>query len=300
MESYSLFDRDGQGGHEITSAVGLLSDRVDFDTWRPLLPLGMRDVAAIIGRPTLLALCALYHCGEGSNGMVAYAQQAVALFTWLKIIPTLDAQHDNTGRARRIGENEKGLTALEQYKDEANIQRLAYEAVDALIEEMELQQFGPWLDGDISLMRQGLLIQSKEEFDRYYVIGSHRLFVTLLPMIREVQQSCIAPIIDTPTLLSDTALKELAANTVALLTMKKAVERLPVEVLPEGVVQVNQSAPVSQRLKAETAARNAVAASLGADADRMLRALQDEMALRTLGEASRPAGPIVHPHGMTF
>lgn len=299
MESYSLFDRDGQGGREITSAVGLLSDRVDFDTWRPLLPLGMRDVAAIIGRPTLAALCSLYHYGEG-NEMVAYAQQAVALFTWLKIIPTLDAQHDNTGRARRIGENEKGLTALEQYKDEANIQRLAYEAVDTLIEEMELQQFGPWLTGDISLMRRGLLIRSKEEFDRYYVIGSHRLFVTLLPMIREVQQSCIAPIADTPTLISDTALKELAANAVALLTMKKAVERLPVEVLPEGVVQVNQSAPVAQRLKAETAARNAVAAALGADADRMLRALQDEMAQRTLGEASRPSGPIVHPHGMTF
>jgi hypothetical protein len=35
----------------------------------------------------------------------------------------------------------------------------------------------------------------------------------------------------------------------ALLTMQKAVERLPVEVLPDGVVQVQQVGTVKERLR---------------------------------------------------
>jgi hypothetical protein len=40
--------------------------------------------------------------------LLGMVQQSVALFTWLKIIPTLDAQHGNTGRQKRLGEHEKG------------------------------------------------------------------------------------------------------------------------------------------------------------------------------------------------
>ena len=37
------------------------------------------------------------------------------------------------------------------------------------------------------------MIRNKAEFDRYYTIGSHRLYFTLLPLIREVQDTEIAP-----------------------------------------------------------------------------------------------------------
>lgn len=49
------------------------------------------------------------------------AQRAVAYFAWVKVVPTLDAQHGGSGRQRKLGENEKGLTALQEYKDEMNI-----------------------------------------------------------------------------------------------------------------------------------------------------------------------------------
>ena len=98
-------------------------------------------------------------------------------------------------------------------------------------------------------------------------------------------------------------LYDTAARAIVLLTMKKAVERLPVEVLPEGIVQVNQSAPVKQKLRAEKEARNAVAASLGTDAERYLQQLEDIMAeIRAEGEPVDfyTPGPIVHSKGMTF
>lgn len=323
-----LFNVQGDGSREIVNAIGLISDDVDFSKWEPVLPLGIRDVVAIIGQEPVNALAGFYEgtIAEGPDGTIAegpdgspgasealkYLQQAVALFTWLKIIPTLDAQHDGTGRQRRLGENEKGLTALQEFKDEQNILRLAYEATDALIEILDREAFPFWTESRKYNLRRGLLIQSKDEFDEYYNIGSHRLFVTLLPIIREVQGAQVAPVLGRKylsLLLSgedsevSELMKEPASRAVALLTMQKAIERLPVEVIPEGVVQIQQSQPVNSRLRAEQSARAAVAASLGADAKKYIENLQDIIAqLDAEGEApdqSMP-GPIVHSKGMSF
>lgn len=315
-----LFNVQADGSSEITAAIGLISNDVDFSKWEPVLPLGIREVTAIIGPEPVKALADFYTGTtapdeDGSPGTVAalkYLQQAVALFTWLKIIPTLDAQHDGTGRSRRLGENEKGLTALQEFKDEQNILRLAYEATDALIEIMDREAFPFWTESRKYNLRKGLLIQSKEEFDEYYNIGSHRLFVTLLPIIREVQGAQVAPVLGRKYLslllsgedseITD-LLKEPAARAVALLTMQKAIERLPVEVIPEGVVQIQQSQPVNSRLRAEQSARAAVAASLGADAKKYIENIQDTVAqLDAEGETPDHTmpGPIVHSKGMSF
>lgn len=261
-----LFDRDGAGAQEIVAAVGVISNSITFDKWAPLLPLGVRDVTAIVGRDPVEALARYYNDYEPGpvdmHAPLRYLQQAVAFFTWLKLIPTLDAQHDSSGRSRRIGENERGLTALEQFKDEENILRLAYEATDALVEALDRGNYDFWTQSAKYRMRDGLLIRSKDEFDLYYNIGSHRLFVTLLPMIREVQTVEIAPVLGRRyldgLLAGDerlAALLEPTARAMALLTIKKAVERLPVEVLPEGIVQIQQSQSVKSRLRAEKAAR---------------------------------------------
>lgn len=315
-----LFNVQADGSSEITAAIGLISNDVDFSKWEPVLPLGIRDVTAIIGPEPVNAL-AKFYAGDieaGPDGSpvataaLKYLQQAVALFTWLKIIPTLDAQHDSTGRSRRLGENEKGLTALQEFKDEQNILRLAYEATDALIEVMDREAFPFWTESRKYNLRKGLLIQSKEEFDEYYNIGSNRLFVTLLPIIREVQGAQVAPVLGRKYLslllsgedseITD-LLKEPAARAVALLTMQKAIERLPVEVIPEGVVQIQQSQPVNSRLRAEQSARAAVAASLGADAKKYIENIQNIVAqLDAEGETPDHTmpGPIVHSKGMSF
>lgn len=310
-----LFDRDGNGSEEITAAVGIISNGITFDKWRPLIPFGIRDVVAIVGREPVEALADYYENGESDDAAMAdalaYLQQAVAFFTWLKIIPTLDAQHGDTGRAKSLGENEKGLTALQEFKDEENILRLAYEATDALVEALDREAFPFWIESPKYRQREGLLIRSKEEFDNYYIIGSHRLFVTLVPIIREVQGATVATVLGkylAPILSGEdsdtfTLMKATAARAVALLTMQKAVERLPVEVIPEGIVQVQQSQPVKSRLRAEQSARASVAASLGADATRALEYLQQLVAqLDADGEEvdTSITGPIVHSKGMSF
>lgn len=315
-----LFDIRGEGSSEIVAAIGMISSDIDFSKWEPVLPLGIRDVQAIIGPEPVEALAGFYAGKDKPSDddapavseALKYLQQAVALFTWLKLIPTLDAQHDATGRSRRLGENEKGLTALQEFKDEQNILRIAYEAVDALVEILDRKMFPFWVKSRKYSLRKGLLIQSKDEFDEYYHIGSHRLFVTLLPIMREVQAAQVAPALGRKylsLLLSGEdaeityLLKDPAARAVALLTMQKAIERLPVEVIPEGVVQIQQSQPVNSRLRAEQSARAAVAASLGNDARRYIENIQDMVAMLDAEETvpdSSVTGPIVHSKGMSF
>ena len=313
----TIFDRDSDGGREIAEVVGMMSDRADFNVWRPIIPLGMRDVSAIIGPEPVRALAAIYESradqepdGERYADALRYLQQAVAMFTWLKIIPTLDAQHDTTGRTRRIGDNEKGLTALEQYKDEANIQRLAYEATDALVETLEAGAFDFWTTSKSYTMRASLLLRSKAEFDNYYNLGSHRLFVTLLPMMREAQAANVAPVLGPEWLRAVLArdgsaperMADHASRALALETMRLAILRLPVEVLPEGIVQINLSAPVSQRLRAERDARESVAANLGAAVEDSLRLLADEVRAATpeITEAPYVRRPLDHRKGFSF
>ncbi len=312
-----LFDKDGHGREELVAAIGVISKDITFAKWAPAIPLGTRQLAAIVGRDVVGELDGLYRKAEPSGDellAVKFAQQAVAMFTWLKILAPLDAQHGNAGRGKTLGENQHGMTALQEWEDKESIRAMAYEATDALIEVLDTAEWNWWKESSKCRQRAGLLLPSKELFDVYYMIGSHRLFLTLLPMIAEVQAGDIAPVVTAAhmdQLLSGDRLEtdvrvrllDLARRPLALLTMKKAVERLPVEVLPEGIVQVQQQATVKQKLRAEKSAREAVAASLGADAERYLQLLQDAISELDSDEGGVDyylSGPTIQSKGITY
>lgn len=285
-----IFDKDSNGTQELVDALGLIDVRTDFSKWKPYIPLSIRRLTAIIGQEVYDKVLDFYQSAsvdpDGKlTRLLGMVQQSVALFTWLKIIPTLDAQHGNTGRQKRLGEHEKGLTALQEYKDEANILSQAYESVDALIAYLEQEKFDFWIQSPKRKAVSELLLNSKEAFDFYYVTGSHRLFLTLAPIIREVQQRHIIPIITYGRYEKLVAGQQVAegfrdavCRPLALLSMSKAVERLPVEVLPDGVVQVQLAGSVCEKLRAEAEARKTVAKSLEQDGMRDLAALEDLVA----------------------
>lgn len=285
-----IFDKDSNGTQELVDALGLIDARTDFSKWKPYIPLSIRRLTAIIGQEVYDKVLDFYQSAsvdpDGKlTRLLGMVQQSVALFTWLKIIPTLDAQHGNTGRQKRLGEHEKGLTALQEYKDEANILSQAYESVDALIAYLEQEKFDFWIQSPKRKAVSELLLSSKEAFDFYYVTGSHRLFLTLAPIIREVQQRHIIPIITYGRYEKLVAGQQVAegfrdavCRPLALLSMSKAVERLPVEVLPDGVVQVQLAGSVREKLRAEAEACKTVAKSLEQDAMRDLAALEDLVA----------------------
>ena len=297
-----LFNRDGLGSEELINVLGLIDRDLEFTKWEPILPLATKELVSIIGPEPVTALDAYYRedtktqadAGKDWDEALRLAQQAIALFAWIKVIPTLDAQHSTAGRGKHLGENEHGMTAVQEYKDEENIRSMAYQAVDALVAEMEEKAFSWWTSSKKHQQLQTLLIRDKDTFDEFFVIGSHRLFLTLIPMIREVQDAYLVPILGyqrMSALLDGTS--DLPANILpmvqrplALLAMKRAVERLPIEVLPDGIVQVQQVGMVRDRMKAEQQARNSVAQNLSKDAEEFLNILTN--AIQTIdAEAKR-------------
>lgn len=284
-----LFNRDGLGDQELVNVLGLIDRDLEFTKWEPILPLATKELVSIIGPEPVAALDAYYRedtktqsdADKDWDEALRLAQQAVGMFAWLKVIPTLDAQHSTAGRGKHLGENEHGMTAIQEFKDEENIRSMAYQAVDALVAEMEEQAFSWWTSSKKHQQLQTLLIRDKDTFDEFFVIGSHRLFLTLIPMIREVQDAYLVPILGyqrMSALLDGTSdlpanILPMAQRPLALLTMKRAVERLPVEVLPDGIVQVQQVGMVRDRMKAEQQARNSVAQNLSKDAEEFLNIL---------------------------
>lgn len=311
----NIFNKNNNGSEELVTALGMIDSDTDFSKWAPYIPLSVRKLSAIIGPEVYSNAVTEYLKDEDPEEdireLIAMVQQSIALFTWIKVIPTLDAQHGNAGRQKRLGENEKGLTAVQEYKDETNILNLAYESVDLLIAFLEEKKFEFWQNSAKKKALDKLLIRSKEEFDGYYTIGSHRLFFTLIPMIKEVQERHLIPVITQARmdqLLSGdeeicTRLLEASCRPVALLAIQKAVERLPIEVLPEGIVQVQQVGTVKEKQRAEENARKSVAASLEKDATTDLMKLQDIIA-QIEAEPEEPdyhiPKPILQDKGITF
>ena len=322
-----LFNKDNKGAEELVSVLGLIDSDLTFEKWAPIIPLGVRDLKAVIGDDTVKALDDFYKEDTGENGendteeqiaekeakreAVRLAQQAAGMFTWLKVIPTLEAQHGNAGRGKRLGENEHGLTGAQEFKDEDNIRNMAYEAIDALVELLDDKAFDFWTNSPKKKAIEKLLIKDKETFDLYYHTGSHRLFLTLVPMIREVQEDHIIPILTRDRfdklLQGDETLTaklmDAARRPLALLAIKKAVERLPIEILPTGIVQVQQSATVRDKVRAEKAARESVAAALAADAAAQLEKLTDLVMELEAGETPvdyHVNGPTLQTKGITF
>ena len=166
-----IFDKDSNGTQELVDALGLIDARTDFSKWKPYIPLSIRRLTAIIGQEVYDKVLDFYQSAsvdpDGKlTRLLGMVQQSVALFTWLKIIPTLDAQHGNTGRQKRLGEHEKGLTALQEYKDEANILSQAYESVDALIAYLEQEKFDFWIQSPKRKAVSELLLKEKGNRNR--------------------------------------------------------------------------------------------------------------------------------------
>ena len=214
------------------------------------------------------------------------------------------------GRQRKLGENEKGLTALQEYKDEMNILNLAYESVDALVGFLEEKQFDFWEKSLAKRQMDGLLIRTKDEFDEFYHIGSHRLFLILVPILREIQRTDILPVVGKEQFdwlvrrdpdVCDTLLEE-CQRPLALLVIK-AVDRLPVEVIRKVSYRCSRPGTVKEKLRAEKEARKSVADSLQADADRYLQELQDTVAALDAapeGVDFYVSGPTLQSKGITF
>ena len=43
-----IFDRNGEGRQELVTALGMISDSLDYSKWKPVLPLATRQLLSLI------------------------------------------------------------------------------------------------------------------------------------------------------------------------------------------------------------------------------------------------------------
>ena len=297
-----LFNKNFEGGKELRELLGFIDANTNFDKWLTWINLSMRQITDITGT-AIYKQAETYYKKDSFDFrqeeneeylLVKKFQLANALFAYVKMIPSLDAGHGNDGRKKGIGENEKELTALEQYKDEANILNLAYEALEDLLIFLEEQSFEAWENAPVKQMLKSLVITKLSEFNEYFTLGSSRMFFTMLPMIREVQEMKVVPAI---TRTRMTALLEamkaaeptdeqkellemlpLIRRPLVLASLALAIKRLPVEVLPDGIVQTQITGSIREKRIASKEATRAVIDSLTDDANAAFAILQDYVA----------------------
>ena len=293
-----LFNKQYDGGKELRELLGFIDANTNFDKWLTWINLSVRQITDITGTEIYKQAEIYYLKDEYGLDLedkeyllVKKFQLTNALFAYVKMIPSLDAGHGNDGRKKGIGENEKELTALEQYKDEANILNLAYEALEDLLIFLEEQKFEAWENAPVKQMLKSLVITKLSEFNEYFTLGSSRMFFTMLPMIREVQEMKVVPAV---TRTRMTALLEamkaaeptdeqkellemlpLIRRPLVLASLALAIKRLPVEVLPDGIVQTQITGSIREKRIASKEATRAVIDSLTDDANAAFSVLQD-------------------------
>lgn len=301
MSSNLIFNKDNNGAEEIHKAIGMIDSDLAYIKWEPWLKHTTRQITSVIGKDVLKKVVELYKKEDANDlekELVEKVQSSNALFAWLKIIPTLDAQHGNSGRQKRIAENERGLTAEEQFKDENNILTLAYESLDSLLDFLNdnIETFAFWKESEVYKSMKGLLISDLQAFNQYYTIDSFRLFVAILPWIKETQDVDIIPVLTLQGLQQFKeaiskkeeeqtdrdkkliALKDVIYRPLVLFSMVRAFKRLPVQAIPEGLVQVQIVGTVKERIKATESAIKQQILNLSDDAQGALDNLMNELA----------------------
>jgi len=308
-----IFNNTNNGSKELRELLGFIDSSTNFDKWKTWIGLSVRQITQLTG--TALYTIAENHYKSANyenteakapaEGQPAYSvldelvhrfQLANALFAYVRLLPSLDAGHSNGGRKKTLGDTERALTAVEAYKDESNILNLAYEAMEALIEYAETNKINEWITSPARKTTETLLIQNAETFNQYFRLNSVRMFYTLVPMISDVQRQHIAPATGTQLITDMLAaqsattptdaqkklivvLKDHIRPAMVASTMALALERLPIEIFPEGLLQTQVIGTVKEKLAANEETRKNMIASFTADFQRKMSAMQDQISL---------------------
>ena len=121
-----------------------------------------------------------------------------------------------------------------------------YRSMERLITYLNDTKNKDWLETESVKLADTLIICNADAFERYFPIqSSARLYLLLVPFIREVQIRAIRPAYGVDKwaeLLKDASVPETdthfaACKATALLAMSQAIRRMPLQLIPSGVIR---------------------------------------------------------------
>ena len=132
--------------------------------------------------------------GENTE-LLKKVQRPIAILATLRLYRKNDLSHEDDGRKFKVSTDGTDKLPWEWQLDRDDAMHLEeyYRAVDALIRYLNKTNLKEWTDSDTYIETQKLIIRSGRELSRYFPTeGSERLYLMLVPFIREVQTRTVS------------------------------------------------------------------------------------------------------------
>jgi len=319
-----ILNKSNNGADEAKTLLGFIYKSNNFDNLITYVNIAERDIKRVIG-PEVYKLAEDHYKSESYKTVTPSPQQSlldelvrliqlpVLVHAYRRYAPLNDLSHSESGRQITVTTELKPAFEWMLERDNKSLLDIANETTDILIEFLDEQVPIPYVPIDEAptgeptantiedtwrasatfAAQKDLFVNSAREFDGIFPIGaSRRLFLVLVPFIREVELRHIRPLITVTRydaireLIKDGDLSatgneiskeihQLSKVSIALLTMSVALKRLSVELLPDSVVQSFSAMDVRQTKTADSSTRNGVSALLERDGIRELIPLQN-------------------------
>ncbi|MDD2299331.1 MAG: hypothetical protein PHQ67_10285 [Fermentimonas sp.] len=257
-----IFNKDNKGNEELRRLTGNYYANNDFDKISQDIILAEEELIKITGTAVYDRAKAFYdmtgEAQEAHEGKVIDAallervQMPIAIYATFMMYRKNDISHESSGRKFKIDpENEKIPWQWQLERDDEIQLESYYRSIDRLIDWMDEKEIEEWMNTDTKKAMSKQLIKSATMFNQYYPIDrSSRFFVMISPFVREVERKYIRPalgkelyekytgLVTNPALTEDEIeLKEWIYPAIPLLTMSIAFRRMPLALIPFGVVR---------------------------------------------------------------
>lgn len=243
-----IFNKDNNGTKELRELTGNYYANNDFSKIIGQIELVTDELITLIGKKVYDRADKAYNeDGEEQpyKSLIRKVQQPIAILATLRMYQRNDLSHEDDGRKFKVASDDTEKLPWQWQLDRDDEMHLEdyYRAVDALIRYLNESDIAEWKETNTYVQMQNLLIRSGKEFDSYFPIdSSERTYIILLPLIREIQiqHTKKAYGSEWDKLLEEDRYSDVrfaACKATALLAMSLALKRLPLSIIPSGVIR---------------------------------------------------------------
>ena len=253
-----IFNKNNNGAQELRELTGNYYANNDFNKIKSDIRSASYYLTKVIGDDVYVRAIDAYQKNEESGtgeGQIAdvpkfieLVQRPIAIMATLQMYRKNDVSHEDSGRKVVVTSDGTDKIPWEWQldRDDAIHMEEYYQAVEQLIDYLNKTQLKEWMESEQKKLADTLLIRSGREFDKYFPIqSSERMYLLMVGLIREVQMRYIRPAYGTEKwaeLLADRSTPEnevrfAACKATALLSMSLALLRMPLQLIPGGVVR---------------------------------------------------------------
>lgn len=254
---------------QFKEALGFTDADIPLRKIKPDLRNAAQELIDLIGQPTYDSLIANSKLDiEGESGATAPYQDeyltelfrySISTIAYAMFAPSNDLGHTPNGRRMRTSDDEKTPFEWMMARDDDNLQRRSYKAVDSLINYLDANS-ATWKGSDAFTASHKLFVRNLKDFEPRYQLSSSLLLLKLSPGIdmcekrditsritKELFDSLKAKVLyfakepegtDQDAITENEAIMiELIKDACCYFSLSWGIKRLQVNLFPEGILQ---------------------------------------------------------------